>query len=158
MIVPDEIPTAIAGVTHDNPDGTNRQKVLLWCKLNGIKQLVLEREPDNPYDANAVKVLAVVSNGNVVKRLQLGYIRNRRYVCKGCGLVREPEPGEKLDGCFNCGVNDFERDGLASRIASAMDTGVEYDVEVLEYTGGVDGKNIGCNISIRTKETAEALR
>jgi hypothetical protein len=54
----------VAGVTRENQDQSNRQKILAdYRKLN------LVREHDNPYDANAIKVL--ISNGK-----QIGYINS----------------------------------------------------------------------------------
>lgn len=58
------IETRVAGVTHDNDDGTNRQEILKRCKPG--ETIVLEHWP-MPEDEYAVKVLR--ENGE-----QLGYI------------------------------------------------------------------------------------
>jgi len=57
--------TKIAGTSHTNPDGTSRQKLIK--KLKEGASLDLVREPDNPYDKNAIKICNK-------KGKQLGYI------------------------------------------------------------------------------------
>ena len=57
--------TKIAGVTHKNTDGTDRQKFISKCQL--LETLVLDHEGDNPHDRNAVRVCR--GNGQ-----QLGYL------------------------------------------------------------------------------------
>lgn len=57
--------TKIAGVTHRNQDGTNRQRIIERCKL--LEKLILEHEEDNPVDPNAIKICR--ENGQ-----QLGYL------------------------------------------------------------------------------------
>ena len=46
--------TKVAGVTHKNADGTSRQEIIEDC-FDG-ERLVLEREPNNLHDPNAVLV------------------------------------------------------------------------------------------------------
>lgn len=60
--------TKIAGVTFDNPDGTSRQRYLKKSSPNEL--LLLKREPDNPMDENAIKLMK--PNGK-----QLGYIPSK---------------------------------------------------------------------------------
>jgi HIRAN domain len=55
----------VAGVTHKNPDGTSRQRIIKTCAPG--EGLVLVREPENPYDPDAVKVYR--SSGE-----QVGYL------------------------------------------------------------------------------------
>jgi len=55
----------IAGVSHENRDGTNRQQIVARCSPGEV--LRLEREEDNPVDPNAVAVVRL--NGE-----QLGYL------------------------------------------------------------------------------------
>lgn len=54
----DEIYTKIAGVTHKNEEGRSIQRILkdLADYDPDSLELTLEREPDNPYDENAIKV------------------------------------------------------------------------------------------------------
>ena len=44
----------LAGEGQSNPDGTSRQDELFRCTPG--ESVTLEREPENPYDANAVRV------------------------------------------------------------------------------------------------------
>jgi hypothetical protein len=46
--------TNIAGVTHDNNDGTSRQRIIKRCQQ--LEPLLLDHEENNPFDSNAVKV------------------------------------------------------------------------------------------------------
>lgn len=57
--------TKVAGVTHPNSDGSDRQKIIVRCRVGEHVQLV--REPDNPYDRYAVRVLNQAGE-------QIGYI------------------------------------------------------------------------------------
>lgn len=60
------IDTKVVGVSHLNADGSARQTII----SNSVKEddlLVLEPEPKNPYDQNAVRVLT--KNGQ-----QIGYL------------------------------------------------------------------------------------
>lgn len=60
--------TKVTGVTFLNDDGTNRANIIASMTNNDV--VVLERDPFNQYDSNAVKV-CVIKNG---KPLQIGYI------------------------------------------------------------------------------------
>jgi hypothetical protein len=55
----------VAGVSHNNPDGTNRQQIILRCSTGEL--LRLKEEDDNPFDPNAVAVIRL--NGE-----QIGYL------------------------------------------------------------------------------------
>lgn len=54
-------------MTHENADGTDRQRVIRGCRL--FENLVLDHEEDNPHDSNAVRVCRI--NGP-----QLGYLNS----------------------------------------------------------------------------------
>ncbi len=58
----------VVGVTHRNPDGSDRQAIART--LNERDELQLVPEPDNRYDENAIKVLT--PNGD-----QVGYLEGR---------------------------------------------------------------------------------
>lgn len=58
--------TKVVGVTKRNDDGSSRQQILSTCSAG--EALVLDSEPENPYDQNAIKVLR--QNGQ-----QLGYLK-----------------------------------------------------------------------------------
>lgn len=45
---------AVAGESHINPDGTSRRSII--AKMAAGEMVKLEREPDNKFDPNAVKV------------------------------------------------------------------------------------------------------
>lgn len=76
--------SAIAGVSHDNADGSSRQRIIKQSIRPGT-QLRFRFEDDNPVDPNAVAVFA--PNG-----LKIGYLRARNglpeevreWVGKGC--------------------------------------------------------------------------
>lgn len=53
----DSFYTKIAGVSKKNEDGRRRQEVIEEDIYDGL-DLHLEREPDNPYDTNAIAVFA----------------------------------------------------------------------------------------------------
>ena len=58
----------VAGVTHENEDGTSRQEILKRCEK--LEFLRLKPEPGNPVDRDAIAVLR--RNGE-----QLGYLDRR---------------------------------------------------------------------------------
>ena len=70
------IHTKIRGVTHTNPDGASRQRIIKqWCQSGDA--LYFAREPKNPVDPNAIQVSRVVcSDEPDHPRLgeQLGYL------------------------------------------------------------------------------------
>jgi len=55
----------VAGESHRNADGSDRQSIIPRCRVGDL--LVLEHEPDNPHDVNAIRVLR--QNGE-----QIGYL------------------------------------------------------------------------------------
>jgi hypothetical protein len=55
----------VAGESHRNDDGTDRQAIIRRCRVGEL--LVLQHEPDNPHDINAIRVLR--QNGE-----QIGYL------------------------------------------------------------------------------------
>ena len=55
----------VAGESHRNADGSDRQVIIPRCRVGDL--LVLEHEPDNPHDINAIRVLR--QNGE-----QIGYL------------------------------------------------------------------------------------
>src|SRR5947209_2653388 len=68
--------TKIRGVTKRNTDGSYRQDIILTCCRCG-DALFLQREPNNPVDANAIRVRRIVCTDVDDKpRLgeQLGYL------------------------------------------------------------------------------------
>lgn len=60
--------TYLTGVTFTNPDGSSRRDII--SRMTESDQIIFERDPYNPYDSNAVKVL--VSQGEQFK--QIGFL------------------------------------------------------------------------------------
>ncbi len=75
--------TKIAGVTHRNKDRKSRQRLIAQCRVG--EELILEREPDNPVDPGAVRVLRLTGE-------QLGYIPAQ---VAASGLARDLDRGER---------------------------------------------------------------
>ncbi len=75
--------TKIAGVTHRNRDRKSRQRLIAQCNVG--EELCLEREPNNPIDPNAIKVLRVTGE-------QLGYIPAH---VAASGLARDLDRGAR---------------------------------------------------------------
>ncbi len=71
---------AVVGESHQNPDGKSRQAIIREHARPG-QQAKLKREPDNPYDANAV---AVFVNGH-----QIGYLK-RDVAARLCDWIDDP--------------------------------------------------------------------
>ncbi len=68
--------TKAVGVTYPNDDGTDRQKIIAKCKVGD--RLILQHEPENPYDENAIAVYCRQSSffgGSKIK--QIGHLPSR---------------------------------------------------------------------------------
>ena len=61
----------LAGVTHNNVDGSSRQRIILTLKRD--QELRLVREPKNPFDSNAISV-------HTLDGRQIGYVERERAV------------------------------------------------------------------------------
>ena len=90
--------TKIVGVTHRNPDGSDRQKIIGQCRVG--EDLRLVREPKNRYDPNAVAVHRL--NGQ-----QLGYI--------GSDLAAEMADDAEEGVQFGARISDLTGGGLLSK-------------------------------------------
>lgn len=76
--------TKIVGVSFQNQHGINRQTLLKRLLRYSYKQISLyfQREPNNPIDPNAVKVIAVVSsNSQVIGSSDIGYLPKDHALC-----------------------------------------------------------------------------
>lgn len=111
--------TKVVGVTFKNRDGSDRQNSLRHAQVHGIEYMVLEREPRNEYDRNAIKVCFLSRDRHV----HIGYIGNTKQ--------------------------EGDRAGLASRLAPLMDAGYKFSVRPAYYQGGADGESLGLTISIQ---------
>lgn len=76
--------TSLAGVSHRNPDGSQRQRIIRACRAG--ERLTLVREPDNEYDEFAIAVYSVSGR-------QIGYVKTElaERLCEqlddGCGVA-----------------------------------------------------------------------
>jgi len=68
---------AVVGEGHQNRDGASRQALIRKHCKSGVR-LAFQREPENPYDANAVAVMVAES------RAQIGYLSkdNAKWVAE----------------------------------------------------------------------------
>ena len=124
-------------------DGTPlRQLYLEALNKSGIKGLRLVREPDNRYDSNAIAVHADYGSGDI----HTGYIQNRVRICLSCSK-EYPRVDSNVEVCADCG-GTLAREGLASTLAKFMDQGIIFRARVIQFTGGNNSKNRGCNISV----------
>jgi hypothetical protein len=88
----DSLIAYVLGVTSANADGSNRQDIIRNCKKGD--ELILLREPNNPYDINAIKVCAFRKPGLLRRWLrrkpvltQLGYLS--KYVASRVVLLMD---------------------------------------------------------------------
>lgn len=68
----------VAGISHPNKDGSRRDLIVCrQCDKNS--EIVLKREPNNPYDSNAIAVYVKSSTMfGLFKSLdQIGYIKEK---------------------------------------------------------------------------------
>ncbi len=90
----------LTGESYRNADGSDRQAVIQKCDVGEL--LVLEHEPDNPHDINAIRVLR--ESGEQIGSLepaargladQSGF-RRRRGACFNCGRIKEVTEATEL--------------------------------------------------------------
>lgn len=86
-----EFTVSITGISHDNPDGTNRQKILSRSKEGEIVNLVRER--DNQFDKSAVGVLN--QKGEMIGYLPKG---DRLSMHLDCGGIVSAKIGKITGG------------------------------------------------------------
>jgi hypothetical protein len=79
----------VVGVTFSNEDGSSRKAIILEMKGNEVIDLV--REPENKYDANAIKVLA--------DNRQIGYIGKEYATIMAPIMDNGGEFLTKIKGC-----------------------------------------------------------
>lgn len=130
-----DIRSKVAGVTHENADGTDRQEIL-YHEVTGYSDIYLKPEPDNPHDQNAVAVLLRRDAGDV----QLGFLKSN--------LARQVS--SKMANGTHIYVTDFEVTGgeegqnlgLNIRIGTEGSTKKER-LESADKTGNIAGLVIG---------------
>ncbi len=79
-----EFRTKVVGVTYTNPDGESRQRIIKKCTVG--EDILLERQPNNPHDENAIAVRRR-NTGD-----QIGYLS--REVAQT--LVRQADAGKEF--------------------------------------------------------------
>ena len=60
--------TKVVGVTFRNEDGTSRESII--ARMSETDSIILERDPYNEYDSNAVKVCVINDDG----KQQIGHL------------------------------------------------------------------------------------
>ncbi|MCK8826359.1 hypothetical protein MWH25_01180 [Natroniella acetigena] len=111
----DSFYSKITGVTHDNEDGSSRQKLLKGCEVD--QKLSLEHSP-NYYDLNAVKVLN--NSGQ-----QLGWL-TKRVNKEIAGLLNAEEEVIVKIKEFTGGTKDRDT-GCNIRVIKPVDGNKNYD-------------------------------
>ena len=89
--------TKIVGVTHRNPNGSDRQILIQKCSL--LDRLDLDHEQDNPHDPNAVRVLRGTGE-------QLGYLQAE----VAADIVSKSERGYRFE-VFITDISGDEQNG-----------------------------------------------
>lgn len=119
---------------------TRRVLALPWVE---DVPLVLEPDPKNPFDPDAIKIMFEWSGG---KLFHLGFVPNAKSHCEGCGEWFDRHPG----ACPNCGNKKVARWGTATVLSEmiASTPGLKPWAVVTEVTGGTEGKSLGANIAI----------
>jgi len=116
----------IAGVTHKNADGTDRQKIIKKCKESDVLQL--QREPNNQYDEKAIAIYQ--------KKYQIGYVTKNfsetlsPLMDNGSELfaeISEITGGGQTD--YGCNIKIFAK-SLVSRFRSSKSSN-NVDIKVL---------------------------
>jgi HIRAN domain len=120
------IHTKIRGVTKDNPDGVDRQRIIeQWCRFGDA--LFLVREPSNPFDPNAIQV--------------------KRIVYSSDNPEDKPRLGEQIG---------YVSRELAEKLAPRVDRdGSVLMAWIMEITGGGDSESLGVNIQIEEYRPAK---
>lgn len=85
--------THVSGVTFANPDGSSRRDIINHMTVND--KVFFERDPYNPYDSNAVKVL--VSQGGEYK--QIGFLEKALAATVSPALRRGASYKISIVGC-----------------------------------------------------------
>ena len=163
FLAPTNIKTKIAGVTfgeiHAVKEKSWRQLALEAAQKKLVKDpyshidLILEPEPTNIHDPDAIKVKIRFEAHGIY---DLGYVANKERKCSVCEkeFEKRVKSTDHPDKCPTCG-GSLVRAGLASQISEAMRNGISYRALLLQVTGGILDKNtnkvssFGCNIEIQ---------
>lgn len=129
-----EIRTRVAGVTFKNSNGSRRQDIIQLFVCASCP-LALVREPDNPYDRNAIAVYYKLDKEDIL------YITIREFW--------EIHPDSQ--------IGYLPRE-VAAEVAPLMDKGYEVKCTAIERTGDpeVEGSlGVSIKLAIRTPEEVE---
>ncbi len=87
--------TKVTGVTFNNEDGTSRARII--ASMSELDEIVLERDPYNQFDSNAIKV-CVKKDGKIQ---QIGFLE-KTLASKLSPKMRR---GTKVNACIeSCGI------------------------------------------------------
>ena len=118
----------LAGESYHNADGSDRQAIIQKCDVGEL--LVLEHEPDNPHDINAIRVLR--QNGE-----QIGYLE-REFAGE---VVSRSAKGWRYRAVI-AGLGRSRRSGLYGvSLLLIVDEDDASDEEVLAYAREVLGQD-----------------
>jgi HIRAN domain-containing protein len=113
---------SVAGESYRNDDGSDRQAIIATCRVG--EALVLEAEPDNPHDENAVRVLR--EDGKQIGYLEWGTaarlvddLSDFRAFVAGVGRGRGPYLGVSLLVIVGGGEDDAAVETHARRVLEA---------------------------------------
>ena len=125
--------TQVAGESHRNADGSDRQAIIQHCRVGEL--LALEHEPDNSHDINAIRVLRR-------SREQIGYL-TRDFAGE---VVSRSAKGWR----FHAVVAGVGRAGGAGPYGVALLIVVEKEVandgEVLGYARQILAEEVGAGV------------
>jgi hypothetical protein len=134
MAFEQDFKTRVAGVTHPNVDGTDRQSLLKKCRSG--EEIELRREPNNPHDKFAIAVVNV--RGEILGYMPAGDRTLARHI-DGGGQIRASIVAitggrnllQKLLGlhgkCYGCVVRIVKGDFDWKAVGPWMDANREID-------------------------------
>jgi hypothetical protein len=96
----------VTGTAYANSDGEKRRAIIRkHCRVGA--EVILRREPDNPYDNNAIAVFLVVPNHLGVNKKKIGYIKEFPAI----SLAEKMDSGLKLKSRVKRCSDPAEDDG-----------------------------------------------
>jgi hypothetical protein len=135
----------VAGESHRNADGSDRQAIIPRCRVGEL--LVLEHEPNNPHDINAIRILRQTGE-------QIGYLE-REFAGE---VVSRSAKGRQYHAVI-AGIGRPHR-GAAYGVALliiAEDDGAS-DAEVADYARGVLSRDRRVEASGPERRRSETLK
>jgi hypothetical protein len=143
---PSHFYTKVAGVSHRNDDGTQRQRIIKRCQVH--EQLVLEHDPRNRHDPNAVRVCRLHGEQlgflkadlapDVVNRLARGFTITAFIVNLTGGTEEAPTRG----------VNIVVVTAAESVPSRDLNDYIDELLQKTEDSGSSSGSRPGCAVSL----------